>query len=255
MVAAPTLRSLPGKRDVQEGEYRLRDVFVTGVAKPMPSFGCLTDQVGTYPRAPRARRHAANPRDLGERSATDVAPASLSACARPSGARKATGGGVDAHGGVMSAMELDDHSHDGTLARHRESTELARDCRRVFEPITPRPRQSDRDIGRIIQIDAWVGSLPQRDGSAQEPAGPAAPARMTIVEDDPGTRAGRADLPRAFGQDVAGVGLEPVGRLGQRRAACAAGAERENECADLGDPHGRTLASTGTELRRLTQGD
>ena len=155
----------------------------------------------------------------------------------------------------MSAVELDDHSHDGAFARHRESTELARDCRRVFEPITPRPRQSDRDIGRIVQIDAWVGPLTQRDGAAQEPAGPAVPARMTVVEDDPGTRAGRAELSRAIGKDVASVGLEPAGRLRQRRAACAAGAERENECADRGDLHGRTLASTGTELRRLTHGD
>jgi hypothetical protein len=154
----------------------------------------------------------------------------------------------------MSAVELDDHSYDGAFARHRESTELARDCRRVFEPITPRPRQSDRDIGRIVQIDAWIGPMTQGDGAAQEPAGPAVPARMTVVEDDPGTRAGRAELSRSLGQDAAGVGLEPAGRLGQRHAVCAAGAECENECADLGDLHGRTLASTGTELRRLTQG-
>lgn len=155
----------------------------------------------------------------------------------------------------MSAVELDDHSHDGVFAHHRESAELARDCRRVFEPITPRPRQSDRDIGRIVQIDAWVGPLTQRDGAAQELAGPAVPARVTVVEDDPEARAGRTELPRPSGQDAPRVGLEPAGRLGQRRTACAAGAERDNECADLGDLHGRTLASTGTELRRLTQGD
>ena len=252
MVAARTLRSLPGKATAQVGDHRVRDVFVTRGAKPMPSFGCLTDQVGTYPRAPRARRLGGEPSGPGR---TQHHRRRSRPYARPSGTRKASGGGVDAQGGVMSAVESNDHSHDGAFARHRESTELARDCRRVFEPIAPRPRQSDRDIGRIVQIDAWIGPLTQRDGAAQEPPGPAVPTRVTIVEDDPGARAGRAELARAIGQDVASVGLEPVGRLGQRRAACAAGAERENECADRGDLHGRTLASTGAEQRRLTQGD
>lgn len=159
----------------------------------------------------------------------------------------------------MSTVELNDHPHNGSVARHREGTELARECRRVFEPITASPRESDRHIGRIVQIDAWIGSAAQRDGAAQNLTGPAVSTRVPVIEVDAGASAGRTQLSRPFGQDAARVGLEPAGGLRQRRAAGAGGAEQEtgheNERADLRDPHGGTLASSWIELGRLTQGD
>lgn len=137
----------------------------------------------------------------------------------------------------MATVEPYDHSHDRALARHREGTELVRECRWVFEPITARPRQSDRDIGRIVQIDAWIGSLPQRDGAAQDLTGPAVAARMAVVEDDQRARARRTQLARPLGQDAARVGFEEAGGLRQGRTPGAAGAEHENDRADLRDPH------------------
>jgi len=139
----------------------------------------------------------------------------------------------------MSTVEQNDQSHDRTLARHREGTEFVRECRWVFEPITARPRQSDRDIGRIVQIDAWIGSVAQRDGAAQDLTGPAVPARTPVVDEDPRAGAGGAELARPLGQDAARVGLEASGGLWQRRSASAAGAEHEDERADLRDPHRR----------------
>lgn len=139
----------------------------------------------------------------------------------------------------MSTVELNDHSHDGALTRHREGTESARECRWEFEPITACPRQSDRDIGRIVQIDAWIGTAPQRDGAAQDLTGPAVPARMTVVEDDQRARAGRTQPARPLGQDAARVRFEPGGGLWKGRAAGATGAEEEDEYADLRDPHRR----------------
>jgi hypothetical protein len=155
----------------------------------------------------------------------------------------------------MSTVKLNDHSDDGTVARHREGTELVRECRWVFEPIAARPREADRDIGRIVQIDAWIGAVAQRDGAAQDLTGPALRAGTAVVEEDLRPRAGHAELARPLGQDAARVGLEPAGGLRQRRAAGAAGAEHENESADLPDPHRGTLAGTGAELRRHAQGD
>ena len=137
----------------------------------------------------------------------------------------------------MATVEPNDHSHDRALARHREGTELVRECRWVFEPITARPRQSDRDIGRIVQIDAWIGPSPQRDGAAQDLTGPAVPARMAVVEDDQRARSGHAEPARPLGQDAVRVGLEPAGGLRQGGTPRAAGAEHENDRADLRDPH------------------
>jgi len=136
-------------------------------------------------------------------------------------------------------MDLNDHSHDGVVARHREGTEPAGECRRVFEPVAPSPRESDRHIGRIVQIDAWIGSAAQWDGTAQYLAGPAVSARVPVVDGDARARAGHAQLARPVGQDAARVGLEPSGGLRQRRPAGTAGPEQENERADLRDPHER----------------
>jgi hypothetical protein len=155
----------------------------------------------------------------------------------------------------MATVELDDHSQSGVFARHREGTEPVPECRWVFEPVTTRPRESDRDIGRIVQIDAWIGPLTQRDGALEDLPRLATRTRATAVDEDAGARAGGAEPSCPLGQDPARVGLEPVGGLRQGRPACAGGAEHENECADLRDPHGGTLARTDTELRRLTHGD
>jgi hypothetical protein len=156
----------------------------------------------------------------------------------------------------MSTVELNDHPDDGTVARHREGAGLVGECRRVFEPVTPRPRQADRDIGRIVQIDAWVGAVPQRNAAAQDLTGAPVRAGMARVEDDLRARAGRAELARPLGQDAARVGLEVARGLRQRGPARAAGTtERDDESADLSDPHGGTLASGTAELRRRTRDD
>lgn len=155
----------------------------------------------------------------------------------------------------MSAVKPNDHPHDRALARHREAAEPVRECRWVFEPVAAGPRESDRHIGRVVQIDAWIGSPAQGDGAAEDLAGPAVPARAAVVEDDPRASLGWAEPARPLGQDAARVGLQPVGGLRQSGPAGAAGGEHENERADLPDPHGGTLAPTSAELRRLTQGD
>ena len=140
---------------------------------------------------------------------------------------------------MVSAVDLNDHPYDGVVARHREGMESPGECRRVFEPVTASPRESDRHIGRIVQIDAWIGSAAQWDGAAQHLAGPAVSARVPVVEGDARAGAGRAQLSRPIGQDAARVGLEPSGGLRQSRPAGTAGAEHENERADLRDPHDR----------------
>jgi hypothetical protein len=156
----------------------------------------------------------------------------------------------------MATVESNDHPDDGTVARHREGAGFVGECRRVFEPVTARPRQTDRDIGRIVQIDAWVGAVPQRDAAAQDLTGAAVRAGVARVEDDLRARAGRAELARPLAQDAARVGLEVACGLRQRDPARAAGTtERDNESADLSDPHGGTLASSGAELRRRTRDD
>lgn len=109
----------------------------------------------------------------------------------------------------------------------------------MFEPVAPSPRESDRHIGRIVQIDAWIGSAAKWDGAAQHLAGPAVSTRVPVVEGDARTGAGHAQLARPVGEDAARVGLEPSGGLRQRRSAGTAGAEQENERADLRDPHER----------------
>ncbi|MCW2864161.1 MAG: hypothetical protein JWP48_5869 [Actinoallomurus sp.] len=156
----------------------------------------------------------------------------------------------------MSTVELNDHPDDGTVARHREGAGFVGECRRVFEPVTARPRQTDRDVGRIVQIDAWVGAVPQWDAAAQDLAGAPVRAGMARVECDPRARAGRPELARPLGQDAARVGLEVARGLRQGDPPRAAGTtERDNESADLSDPHGGTLASSDAELWRRTRDD
>jgi hypothetical protein len=156
----------------------------------------------------------------------------------------------------MSTVELDDHLDDGTAARHREGAELVGECRWVFEPVTPRPRQTDRDVGRVVQIDAWIGAVPQRDAAAEDLTGAPVRAGAARVDGDPRARAGSTELARPLGQDAARVGLKVARGLWQRDPARAAGTtERDNESADLSDPHGGTLASGDAELRRRTRDD
>lgn len=114
----------------------------------------------------------------------------------------------------MSTVELNDHTDDRTVARHREGTDSAPECRRVFEPVTAGPRESDRHIGRTVQIDAWIGPMTQRDASVQDLTGTAVSARAAVVDVDPGTRAGNAELSRPLGQDAAGIRLEPSAASG-----------------------------------------
>lgn len=65
----------------------------------------------------------------------------------------------------MSTMEPNDHPGDGALARHREGRETVRDCRWAFGPVAARPREAGRDLGRIAQIDAWIGLGAEREGA------------------------------------------------------------------------------------------
>lgn len=152
-------------------------------------------------------------------------------------------------------MELNDHPDDGAIARHREGTQPVRECRWTLEPVTPGPRESDRHIGRIVQIDAWIGSAAQWDGAAEDLTGPAAPARPPVEEGDLWARTGRTQAASPLGQDAARVGIEAPGGLRQARSTGAAGPEHENDQIDPPDHHGRTLASGGPDLGRLTQSD
>ena len=67
-------------------------------------------------------------------------------------------------------MELNDHPYDEPVARHREGregTEPVRECRWAPAPVAASPRESDRHIGRIVQIDAWIGPVSPRLGAAE----------------------------------------------------------------------------------------
>ncbi|WP_329252844.1 hypothetical protein OG417_09655 [Actinoallomurus sp. NBC_01490] len=67
----------------------------------------------------------------------------------------------------MSTVEPNDHPGDGALARHREAGETIRDCRSASAPVAARPREAGRDIGRIAQIDEWIGLAAERGGAAR----------------------------------------------------------------------------------------
>jgi hypothetical protein len=79
----------------------------------------------------------------------------------------------------MSTVEPNDHPGDGALARHREAGETVRDCRWASAPVAARPREAGRDIGRIVQIDDWIGLVADRGGDRR----------------GDGCADGRADLP------------------------------------------------------------
>jgi hypothetical protein len=172
---------------------------------------------------------------------------------RASGARKAGSGGVDPQGGVTSAVELERDAHIRAVVRHGERTELARECRRALQSIAARPCKPDGDVCGVVQVETGIGAAAQRDRATPHPPGLAARTRPAAVEKDLRPCAGGAEPPGAFVQNALRVGLEPAGRFGQSRPADAAGENHDR--ADQQDPHGRTLASTGTELRRLTNGN
>ncbi|MFB9833602.1 hypothetical protein [Actinoallomurus acaciae] len=65
----------------------------------------------------------------------------------------------------MSTVEPSDHPGDGALTRHYEGTETVRDCRWASGTSAARPREAGRDIGRIVQIDAWIGFGTEREGA------------------------------------------------------------------------------------------
>ena len=137
----------------------------------------------------------------------------------------------------MSTVEPHDQPNDGALTGHREGTEPVRECRWAFEPVAARPRETDRHIGRVVQIDAWIGTAAERDDASQDLTGPAVPTRTPGVEDDPRPRARRAEPARALGQDAARVAAEPAGGLRQRGSAGTSRTQCEDERAHPQDAH------------------
>jgi hypothetical protein len=67
----------------------------------------------------------------------------------------------------MSTVEPNDQPGDGVLGRHHEGTETVRDCPWGSGPVAARPREAGRDIGRIVQIDEWIGLAADRDGAGR----------------------------------------------------------------------------------------
>lgn len=166
---------------------------------------------------------------------------------------KAARRGGDPHGGVTSAAEFDDEAYIRSAMRHRESTEFAREYRWALQPITTRPREPQRDVGRVVHVGARIGSVAQGHGAAPDLPRPASGARATSVEQDPGAGAWDAEPAGAVEQHASRVGLKTSGRLRQCRPVSTTGENRE--CADQQDPHGGTIARDASELRRLAQGD
>ncbi|GLY89395.1 hypothetical protein [Actinoallomurus iriomotensis] len=56
---------------------------------------------------------------------------------------------------------------DGALARHREGAEPVRECRWTPGPVAARPREAGRDVGRVVQLDAWIGPAAELDGAGR----------------------------------------------------------------------------------------